>query len=182
MKKLVTTIFAIALIGLVFNSCKKDDETVLDNSITIEGTFTIGDKTFTNPTFDFGTPEQNQGYLVNYIQKSEPEGYVKISSGEEDIDLGDGIYLDYDLKAYIIAAGETSDTWIEFTFYNEQDDYLSFYSTTFTTKITKIDEVGGYIEGTYEGVVSNSLVAKGVEADYPVKGKFKVKRIAINTK
>ncbi len=182
MKKLLTSIFAIALIGLVFNSCKKDDETVLDNSITIEGTFTIGDKTFTNPTFDLGKADEHEGYVrPNYQDlKSVVPNMIKIQPIEEGIDVENDFWLEYDYYVYSDSPGTDIESEAYLSIYQpiavkSSGDGLWLYCGNLKTTITKVGEVGDYIEGTLEGTFS---LSKKAETTYPVKGKFKVKRIA----
>lgn len=177
MRKLFTLVFAITIVGLIFNSCKKDDETVLDNSITIEGTFTVGDKTYTNPTFDLGASTDHKGFRYPmYVKSIEPTYMIKIEPLEDVFDLGEGMLLEYDYYIYSDAVGVKTNSEVEFGVFDPLKQVgFWLYSNNVTTTVTTVDAVGGYIEGTFEGTF---YVERKVETTYPVKGKFKVKRTA----
>ena len=153
MKRLLTAIFVLALIGVSINSCKKDEATASGNSVTITGTFTVGDKTFTDPTFDLGTPEQHYGYTY-YNTKPPVATAIQIGSGENDIDLGENVFLYYYMDIYSAAPGTAIETYSYFEVYLDtpaKSTSLSIYSYDALATVTKVDEIGGYIEGTYEG-------------------------------
>jgi len=173
MKKLVSAIAVLAVVSALFISCEKDEES-LSNSVTIEGTFTIGEKTYTNPTFNLGEPEAHVGYLVNYGIAKEYNGiYI---GHEENVDLGDNVELEYYFQIYSAQVGEST-MYSEFEIYLNlpvKESGLYIYSGNASVNVTKIDEVGGYIEGTYEGDFYYDK--KGSEAPFYLKGKFKVKR------
>lgn len=171
MKKLLTLIAMFTLVGATFVSCEKDDEESLSNYIKITGEFTVGDKTYTNPTFDLGEPDLHTAYLSPMFEKT---NMIKVEPIEE-FDLGNNIMLDYDYYIYGETLGEQeSSAYISIYLPREKADGFWIYSNDIFTKITKVDEVGGYIEGEYEGTFYPET--KDVEG-YPVKGKFKVKRI-----
>ena len=173
MKRLLTAIFVLALIGASFYSCKKDETTHNpNNSITITGTFTIGDNTFTNPTFDLGEPTNHVGSYRIYTLPATVNGlefYPK-----NDIDLGNNVTLSYENEIYSAATG-TADMFAEFHFYLN-GTLFTLYSETATAKVTKIDAVGGYIEGTYEGTFYEPT--RKNQTSYSIKGSFKVEHIA----
>ena len=174
MKRLLTAIFAFALIGIVFTSCKKDDETVLDNSITIEGTFTVGDKTYTNPTFDLGLSDQYIGYTYSNTKLL---FHNTIGVEIESFDLGNNALLDYSLTINTAVAG-AEEISIQANLYIYLDaaktSNFQLYSDSAKAIVTKVDDVGGYIEGTFEGDFSEPGKKT---TPYHVKGKFKVKHI-----
>ncbi len=171
MKKLITLFTVFVLVGITVVSCEKDDSESASNSIKITGTFTVGDKTYENPTFDLGDPTAH----IGYIQIQEPLKSNRIYVGpKEPFDVGNGIFLNY--ESYI--NGDAPGTY-------ESDAYVSvyipngksgiwLYSSDLTSTITKVDEVGGYIEGYYEGTFYQESKLTG---SYTVKGKFKVLRI-----
>jgi len=171
MKKLLSAIFALALIGIVLNSCKKDDETILDNSITIEGTFTIGEKTFTNPTFNLGEPNLHIGYIRSGFNKS---GNIIIAEPFDEFELGDGIMMNYTYYIYNDTVGESESDVNISVYLPVKSGGLFIHSGSLVTKITHVGDVGGYIEGHYEGLFYPNVKK---EESYFVKGKFKVKRI-----
>lgn len=174
MKKLISFIAVLAVVSALFVSCEKDEET-LSNSVKIEGTFTIGEKTYTNPTFNLGEPEAHIGYLVNYGIAKEYNGiYIEHA---EDVDLGDNVELEYYFQIYSAQVGESTMS-SEFEIYLNlpvKESGLYIYSNNASVNVTKIGDVGGYIEGTYEGDFYYD--DKKAEAPFFLKGKFKVKRI-----
>ena len=177
MKRLLTAIFVLALIGVSINSCKKDEVTASVNSVTITGTFTVGDKTYTNPTFDLGIPEQQFGYTYASL-KPPVDNTIWIGTMDSDIDLGNNVFLNYYFDIYSATPGIAIEMYCYLTVYLDADvlnSHLYLWSNTALATVTKVDEVGGYIEGTYEG--DFGLDKKG-DAPYHLKGNFKVKRIA----
>jgi len=172
MRKFLKALFALALVGLVFNSCKKDDETASENSITIEGTFSIGDKTFTNPTFDLGSPVNHYGHLVN-LGKLNSSHAIQIRD-EEPIDIDNNIELQYYLFFYGAQEGSFSgEGKIEIYIDATKQSYVILSANLINVKVIKVEEVGGYIQGTYEGTFYN----QNSEDSYPVKGVFKVMHV-----
>lgn len=172
MKKLLTLIAIFAIVGATLVSCEKEDEESLSNYIKITGEFTVGEKTYTNPTFDLGEPDLHIAYLSPMFQKT---NMIKVEPFEA-FDLGNNIILDYDYYIYGEAVGEFESNANIAIYIPEKVSYgFWIYCSDLTTKITKVGEVGGYIEGEYEGTFYPDK--KSVEG-YPVKGKFKVKRIA----
>jgi hypothetical protein len=171
MKKLITLIAAFVLVGTSIVSCEKDDSESASNSITIKGTFTAGDKTYENPTFNLGDPSDHIGFIQTNIPVKANRIYV---GPKEPFDVGDGNFLNY--ESYI--NGDAPGTY-------ESDAYVSvyipngksgiwLYSSNLTSTVTKVDEVGEYIEGYYEGTFYQETKSAG---SYTVKGKFKVLRI-----
>ena len=70
MKKLHSLVVMFALVGTTFVSCEKDDEAAA-NSMTIIGTFQVGENQYTNPTFNLGNPDDHEGVSRKfYRQKS----------------------------------------------------------------------------------------------------------------
>ena len=63
MKKLLTFITVITLLGVTFVSCQKESVDSTENYIRIMGEFTVGDSTFTSPIFNLGSPALHVGYL-----------------------------------------------------------------------------------------------------------------------
>lgn len=175
MKKLLTSIFVLAFIGILLNSCKKDDENVAENTVTIQGEFTIGTKTFTNPTFDLGSPANLTAYLANYSKSST---YNTIVISNDNIDLGNNILMDYDIDIYSVTTGRDFSMYTYIAIYDNIPAKSGLYIYSYDAKatITKVGDVGGYIEGTFEG---DFYLDKKLPdpAPYHVKGKFKVKRV-----
>ncbi len=134
MKRLLTAIFTLALIGFIFSSCKKDETTPLSNSVTIQGEFTIGDKTFTNPTFDLGEPQKFVGYFRNFIKSKEFNGFNFFPT--DNIDLGNNVSLSFDNEIYSVVVGPAT-MFIELHFYFNGNSSFSLYSETATATVTK---------------------------------------------
>lgn len=168
---------ALTIFSAIFISCSKDDENASpSNSITIQGEFTVGDKTFTNPTFDLGTPDDLTAYLANY---GKSETYNTIVIDNEDVDLGDNFAMNYDIDIYSDTVGSDFSMSAYIAIYENimaKQGGLYIYSSGAKAKITKVGEVGGYIEGTFEGDFYYDKKAPE-PAPFYVKGKFKVKRV-----
>ncbi|HSA05184.1 MAG TPA: hypothetical protein P5145_06310 [Tenuifilaceae bacterium] len=181
MKKLFTLITVLALVSATFVSCEKDDSEPASNSITITGTFNVGEKEFTNPTFNLGSAEDHEGFLTSYDVLKAANG-IKIYA-PMDIDLGNNLNLYYEMEIYTAQTG-TANMFCNVGIYEQGTVnkvggfYLSCSQGSVT--VSKIGEVGGYIEGTYEGDFYEG--DKGEVAPYHVKGKFKVKRVDEPTK
>lgn len=174
MKKLFTLIAMFALVGATFVSCEKDDESA-SNTITITGTFEVGDKTYTNPTFDLGSPEDHIAWTqATTPMKNGSANMIKVYLKDEIINIG-GVYnLYYRLRIYNDQPGAADGDINVEIFTDEEKSSVYFGSDEFLVNVTSIGEVGGYIEGTYEGTLY--CMNKSVEG-FPVKGKFKVKRV-----
>lgn len=178
MKKAIKIFMLIALFSASIYSCKKDDTTdTPSNSITIEGSFTLGDQTFTNPTFDLGTPEENVGLMITPT-KQIMEG-IRISPLNDSIDLGNDVLAYYTFYFPTTELGHTALNGFFEVYTKDELNYFYIYAESAVANITKIDEVGGYIEGTYEGLFY--LDKKSIDSWY-LKGHFKVKRAELTTK
>lgn len=175
MKKLFTLIAVFALVGTSFISCEKDDESA-SNTITITGTFGVGDKTYTNPTFDLGSPEDHIAWIQATPMKNGSANMIKVYLKDEIINIGGEYNLYYRLRIYNDQPGEADGEINVEIFTYEEKSSVYFGSDEFSVNLTSIGEVGGYIEGTYEGVLY--MMSKDVEG-FPVKGKFKVKRVPV---
>lgn len=172
MKRRLTGIFAFALIGIIFNSCKKDNEnTNTYHSITLNGEFTVGDKSFVNPTFNLSLSKDFEGFLRSV---DETPDYEAISITKSDIDLGDNIFLHYDIDIESANTGNQINTYA-YIFIKKlgEESGLNFICYDAKSTVTKIGSVGGYIEGTYGG----DILFQGINETLPFSGKFRVKRI-----
>lgn len=177
MKKLLTLIAAFALVGVTFVSCEKDDEESASNSITITGNVVIGEKEFTNPTFNLGNPDEHQGYTVTFVKKNVANGII--IEPVELISIGNNLLLGYQMEIYSAEVGQTT-MYCNVSIYdgtplNKTYGFAASASQV-TVNITKVGAVGEYIEGTYEGEFGEPT--KTEIPTYQIKGKFKVKRIA----
>ncbi|HSA04809.1 MAG TPA: hypothetical protein P5145_04365, partial [Tenuifilaceae bacterium] len=162
-----------AIVGATFLSCQKDDEESLSNYIKITGEFSVGDKIYTNPTFDLGEPDLHKGYLSPMVSKT--GNMIKVML-VDNFELGNDIVLYYEYYIYGETVGEFESSAYVGIYLTTKGEYgTHLYCDDLTTKITKVGAVGGYIEGEYEGTFYQDK--KAVEG-YPIKGKFKVKRIA----
>lgn len=175
MKKLVSFIAVLAVASTLFVSCQKDDESP-DNVVTIQGELTLGDKTYTNPTFNLGSPTNHVGYLTNYYPAKDYNG-IYIESND-NIDLGNNVKMEYGLQIYTSQPGaSTMYAWFEFYLDTPaKQSYYYIYSYEANVTITKVGDVGDYIEGTFEGDFWYGD-KKGGDAPFYLKGKFKVKRV-----
>lgn len=166
----------LTMISAIFISCSKDDEnTSPSNSITIQGEFTIGTKTFTNPTFDLGSPADLTAYLGYNTKTTE---YNTIYIENEDIDLGNNIFMDYDIDIYSATTGSDFSMYVYVAIYENIPAKSGLYIYSYDAKatVTKVGDVGGYIEGTFEGDFYYDKKIIEV-APFHLKGTFKVKRI-----
>ncbi len=177
MKKLLSLFFVLAVVGTTFVSCDKDDdETPVTNSVTITGTFTVGDKTYTSPTFDLGSPENHKGYIEEMITKGEKRvSPLVISQVDDSISLGEGYSIRYKFFINSIVVGQTNG-YARIVVYDKAENEAYLTSSECAFNITAIGNVGEYIEGTYEGTFAELEPLKG-SVTYPVKGIFKVKRV-----
>ncbi len=173
MKKLLTFITVITLLGVTFVSCQKESVDSTENYIRIMGEFTVGDSTFTSPIFNLGSPALHVGYLspmdskeVNMI-RIEPDSALVVDND---------IVLDYNYYIYGSTEGEFESSANVAIYIPAKTSGFWIYSDDFTTTVTKVGNVGGYIEGNYEGTF---FLDKKTEVSYPVKGKFKVERIDV---
>jgi hypothetical protein len=166
----------VTLVSATFVSCEKDDETSVSNSITIAGTVDVGDQQLTDPTFNLGNPEDHEGYLTSY---SKGAADLIIISPVELVSLGNNLYLYYEMHIYSTEVGETT-MYCEVSIYDglqgKKVSYFNVSADDIAVNISKVGDVGGYIEGTYEGVFS--IPTKVDIPTYQINGKFKVKRIA----
>lgn len=171
MKKLLALIAAFLFVGITLVSCDKDESESASNSITIVGSILVGDKTYENPTFDLGNSDDNIGWFQTNYKKSDS---IIVIGAVSEIDLGDNIALYYDYTIY----GDTPGDFQSFAhiaiYLNESKSSFSIFCDNLTTTLTKVGDVGGYIEGFYEG--SFQPEAKTSES-YAVKGNFRVKRV-----
>lgn len=176
MKKIILALAVLVSACAAIVSCSKDDEILPDNSITITGTFTVGDKTYTNPTFDLGGADEHEAYLATF-QKNKQEYNTVVINNVNEIMLGSNNFVTYNLQIYSAVPASNVNMYAHIGVYPvgiAKVSYLSIYGDNAKAKITKIGEVGGYIYGSYEG----EFVIPGKTAGtYYVKGKFKVKRI-----
>ncbi len=178
MNKVLTSAIALIFISAMFLCCKKDDNSTATNSITITGTFTIGDKTYTNPTFDIGDPNLHKGIIrPNYQVQKYPTSNMIYIEPVDIYDLGNNIALNYYYSIYSDAVGAdiSSSAYIGVYLNSEKGEGVWLYCDNLLTTVTKVGEVDDYIEGTYEGLFTESPAKKDV-VEYPVAGKFKVKR------
>ena len=169
MNKLPVLIVLLVLAGATFVSCKKDDASA-SNSVTISGSFDVGEKTFNNPTFDLGSPNDHIGYFTPMIGKTENMIVVEPSS---QLELGNNIVLDYELDIYRVTPGEVASYARLAVFLPEKNSGLWIYCNNVAVTLTKVGAVGDYIEGKYEGTF---LLDKKEEIHF-VKGYFKVKHV-----
>lgn len=170
MKKLLTLIAAFVLLSITLVSCQKDDESA-SNSVTISGSFDVGDKTFNNPTFDLGSPNDHIGYFSPMIGKSENMIVVEPA---DYIELGNNIVLDYELYIYRTTPGDATSYANLAVFLPTKNGGLWLYCNNVAATLTKVGEVGDYIEGKYEGTFS---LDKKEDITHFVKGTFKVKHV-----
>jgi len=174
MKKLFAVMLALTMISTIFISCSKDENNSPSNSITIQGEFTIGTKTFTNPTFDLGSSADLTAYLANYSKST----YNTIVISSDGIDLGNNFLMDYDIQIYSVIPGTDISMYAYVAIYENipAKSGLYIYSYDAKAKVTKVGDVGGYIEGTFEG---DFYYDKKIPTPAPfhLKGTFKVKRI-----
>ncbi|HSA05185.1 MAG TPA: hypothetical protein P5145_06315 [Tenuifilaceae bacterium] len=178
MKKLLTLFAVFALVGITFVACEKDDEESASNSITITGTFNVGEKEFTNPTFNLGEPDEHQGYTVTFIEKNVYNGII--IEPTDLISLGNNLYLYYKMEIYTAQPGTTT-MYCNVSIYEgfiDKKFIADFYVVSQDANVTinKVGALGEYIEGTYEG--DFYVPTKAELPPYQIKGKFKVKRIA----
>ncbi len=176
MKKLHSLVVMFALVGTTFVSCEKDDEAAA-NSMTIIGTFQVGENQYTNPTFNLGNPDDHEGYLVSFIGKKVENGMI--IEPIMNIDLGNNLYANYEMEIYTAQPG-TSTMYCNVSIYEGMVDkkYIAdFYlvSQDADVTVTKVGAVGDYIEGTYEGDFYEPT--KKEIPPFHIKGNFKVKRI-----
>ena len=171
MKKLFTTIIVLTLIGASFYSCKKDDASI-SNSLTITGTFTIGDKVYTNPTFNLGGPEQHMGYLNTANKASANSIHVE---PWDIVELGNNVFLNYNFEIYTAVSGpEAVEMFTNLNIYlgGAKSSSLFLYSNNATAIVSKVGAVDDYIEFTFEGdfyeVIKKTVL-------YHINGTFKVK-------
>lgn len=173
MKKLFTLIAVFTLVSATFISCEKDYDASATNSITITGTFQVGDKTYNSPTFDLGNPDNHNAWVRNPI-KVDPS-VIRAFFKDEIMNIGDGYSLYYVLRIYDDQLG-MGEGEIDFAISYMDQNSVYFVSSEFSVNVTSIGEIGGYIEGTYEGVLYPTAKDAG---GFPVKGKFKVKRVPV---
>lgn len=172
MKKIITLFSLIGILSIAFLGCKKDSEEGATNYVKIEGTFTVGVKEYVNPTFDFGTPEDSEAELYTAIGKKTFNGITIVPV--QEFDLGDSNYLMFyiDINSAEVGPAQMYLNIRISSNYEKVGLYIS--SDAVDVNITKIGDVGEYIEGTYEGDLYNAT--KKQDLPYHVKGKFKVKR------
>lgn len=173
MKKLLTFITVITLLGVTFVSCEKDSEVSSENFIRITGEFTVGDSTFTSPIFNLGDPTLHVGYLSPMVSK---EGNMIKIEPDSALVVDNDIMLDYDYYIYGSTTGEFASSAYIAIYVPVKTSGFWIYSDDFTTTVTKVGNIGEYIEGYYEGTF---FLDKKAEVSYPVKGKFKVERIDV---
>ncbi len=172
MKKIITLFSLIGLLCIGFVSCKKDSEEVATNYVKIEGTFTIGEKEYISPTFDLGNPEDHEAQLNTVISKNTYNGITIIPA--QAFDLGNDNSLMYYMEINSAEVGPAQ-MYCNFRINSAINKSTSLFISNdeVNVNITKIGEVGGYIEGTYE---SDFYLSGEKQAPFHVKGKFKVKR------
>jgi len=176
MKKIITLFAMFALVGATFVSCEKDDEAVA-NSMTITGTFQIGENQYVNPTFNLGNPDEHEGYLVSFIGKKVDNGMI--IEPIMDIDLGNNLYANYEMEIHTAQPGTTT-MYCNVSIYQglvDKKTIADFYVVSQDADVTvsKVGAVGEYIEGTYEGDFYEPT--KNEIPPFHIKGSFKVKRI-----
>lgn len=180
MKKIFALLFAFTLISAFLISCSKDENnpSTPSNYVTILGEFSIGDKTFTNHTFDLDTPTELEGYLTSNVAKLPVYNAIRIEN--EGIDIGNNMVFNFDLEINSASVGDNVSMYADISIIQnnsipaKQSTSLYIYSESATANITRIGDVGDYIEGTFEGDFNYSTK---VVPPFHVKGKFKVKRV-----
>ncbi len=169
-KKLFLFNFLLCIV-LISNSCKKDDNSPdFTNSITITGTFTVGGKEYINPTFALGSASEHIGY---YIYNSKSATGIKLEPWDI-VELGNNTVLNYNFDIYGTTPSSNPKELSGFlSIYQRGDDSDEFtlMNQNVSAVITKVEEVGGYIEGTYEGDFQDF----SGNTTYHIIGVFKVK-------
>lgn len=166
MKKRVLFL-ALAMLSFTFLSCEKNSSEPA-NYLKIEGSFTIGEKEFINPTFNLGEPEEHEGYFVYFPQKE--NNAIEIIPTQA-FDVGDNLLLMYYMQLNTAQVGSAQMEG-NIRIYPEEGEPFIISCEGIDANITKIDEVEGYIEGSFQGDYYISLTKV---LPYHVKGKFRVK-------
>lgn len=167
MKKFFALIAVFALVVATFVSCEKDNEESLPNYITINGDIVVSETlTYSNPTFDLGSPDDHFGRYESSLS-SDKSILIGFKNGNSDI--GDGYLLEYYVRLFPDQKSASLGQ-ISIEIYKEGESGIGFGSQEINANIISIGEVGGYIEGTYQGII---YPKKG--DGYTVKGKFKVR-------
>jgi len=175
MKKLFLFFLSLTTIFVSFTACEKEDGKLTGvNVVSFTGDLVIGNKTYTNPTFDLGDPNEHIAYTRPQYNKNSVVNIIKMEPWDI-IYLPDNLVFNYnfDINTDEVGVAE-SDGYIEISI-DDSEEGIWLYGE-FTTTITKIEEIGGYIEGTYTGTFYPSIKKK--ENPIAVEGVFKVKRIS----
>lgn len=170
----------LMLSALVFNftSCENDESEDYDNSITINGSITIDGKTYNNPTFNMGTSMEVKGYTWLTDNPTAQIYYIGIYPETDLIDTGNGLGIHY----YIVLEGSQPGTCGltgNIMFHKNDQFVYGLESKSVQATITKVDQVGGFIEATFTGTFQNF---DNNPTTFTVSGKIKAKRIAEPTK
>jgi hypothetical protein len=175
MNKFIKVVYLFTLTGLSLVSCSKDENEPAFNTLDIQGEFTVGTKTFTNPSFNLGSPDSLYAYVANYGKGSE---YNTIVLANEDIDLGNNFTLDCEVEVYTNEPGTDLSMNARVSIYENSSKGSDFtvFSEGAKATVTKVGEVGGYIEGTFEGDFYYPVKGNN-DGPLQIKGKFKVKRV-----
>lgn len=176
MKNLLTLIAVFALASSMLVSCEEDEDAVA-NSITIDGTIQVGVTQYNNPTFNLGSPDKHEGYLVSFIDKKIANGIIV--KPITNISLGDYLYANYEMQIHTAQLGTTT-MYCNISLFKgfiDKKVVADFYvvSQDADVTVTKVGAVGDYIEGTYEGDFYEPT--KKEIPPFHIKGNFKVKRI-----
>lgn len=173
MKKFILNLFTLSMILVSFISCEKENEMTGVNVISFTGEFVIGNKTYTNPTFDLGDPKEHIAYLLpQYSEKNSSSYFIKMEPWNI-IYLPNDIKFNYNFNIYTDKIGTAeSDGYINIFSINNEDEEI-WLNGSFTTTITKIEDIDGYIEGTYTG---SFYPSNKKENPITIDGIFKVKR------
>lgn len=180
MKNKLLISFCLLFISCHFIGCKKDvNDSYGENYITITGSFTVGEKNFKNTTFYLGDPSYHEGYIRPRIlnAKHVVENMIVIEP-VDNVTIGTDVFINYEYYIYRDTPGSVESELYINIFDSSEIGNFSISSYNVPTKITKVDEVDGYIEGSFEGTFGIDKKT----GTYPVKGKFKVKRIDYITK
>lgn len=175
MKKLILFLLALVTISVSFVSCEKEDEKLTGvNVVSFTGELIIGDKTYTNPTFDLGDPKEHIAYLRPQYNKNSMVNFIKMEPWDI-IYLPENLVFNYNFNINTDKVGVAeSDGYIRISI--DDSDEEIWLDGEFTTTITKMEEIDGYIEGTYTGTFYSYNKKEG--NPITVEGAFKVKRIA----
>lgn len=156
-----------------FASCESDDNDSYDNYITISGSITINGKTYSNPTFNLGTSSEIQGFLYQMEIGKNQTSYIDISPKAGTVSAIDDLNIHY----YLVLEGDqpgNAGLTAMILFNKGDENVFTLESVQVQATITKIEEVGGFIEATYSGSFMDHNTSS---QSYSAQGKIKAKRI-----